>query len=134
MVRKSRGEVVDPTEVQVFHVLNRTVRRCWLFGKDPLTGINYDHRKEWIEERLRHFAGQFGIDLLSFAILSNHYHLMLRSRPDVMATWDDTEVAWRWLMICPHRRWRCAPVSQSIDRGVPRTAQSQRSNILDEAA
>jgi hypothetical protein len=42
--------------------------------------------------------------LLSFAILSNHYHLMLRSRPDVVATWDDSEVARRWLMICPHRK------------------------------
>ena len=51
MARKARGEVVDPTEVQVFHVLNRTVRRCWLFGDDPLTGINYNHRKDWIEER-----------------------------------------------------------------------------------
>ena len=119
MVRKSRGEVVDPTEVQVFHVLNRTVRRCWLFGEDPLTGINYDHRKEWIEERLRHFASQFGIDLLSYAILSNHYHLMLRSRPDVVATWDDTEVARRWLMICPHRREKdgtpCEPNKQELD-------------------
>ncbi len=104
MSRKSRGEVVDPTDIQIFHVLNRTVRRCWLFGDDPLTGINYDHRKGWIEERLRHFAANFGIDLLSFAILSNHYHLMLRSRPDVVATWDDTEVARRWLMICPHRK------------------------------
>ena len=108
MSRKCRGEIVDPTEVQVFHVLNRTVRRCWLFGDDPLTGINYDHRKDWIETRLRHFAAQFGIDLLSFAILSNHYHLMLRSRPDVVATWNDTEVARRWLMICPHRKQKDA--------------------------
>ena len=119
MVRKSRGEVVDPTEVQVFHVLNRTVRRCWLFGDDPLTGINYDHRKEWIEERLRHFAAYFGIDLLAFAVLSNHYHLMLRSRPDVVATWDDTEVARRWLMICPHRRQKdgtpCEPSKIELD-------------------
>jgi hypothetical protein len=119
VVRKSRGEVVDPTAVQVFHVLNRTVRRCWLFGEDPLTGINYDHRKEWIEQRLRHFAGQFGIDLLSFAILSNHYHLMLRSRPDVVATWDDSEVARRWLMICPHRIQKngtpCEPNKKELD-------------------
>jgi len=119
VVRKSRGEVVDPTEVQVFHVLNRTVRRCWLFGDDPLTGINYDHRKAWIEERLRHFAAQFGIDLLSFAILSNHYHLMLRSRPDVVASWDDTEVARRWFMICPNRTQKdgtpCQPNQRELD-------------------
>lgn len=119
MSRMSRGEVVDPSKIQVFHVLNRTVRRCMLFGDDPLTGINYDHRKGWIEERLRHFAANFGIDLLAFAILSNHYHLMLRSRPDIVATWDDTEVARRWLMICPHRKENdgspCQPNQSELD-------------------
>jgi hypothetical protein len=119
MVRKGRGEVVDPTEIQVFHVLNRTVRRCWLFGDDPLTGINYDHRKGWIEDKLRHFAAFFGIDLLAFAILSNHYHLMLRSRPDVVATWSNTEVARRWLMICPERKRSdgtpCEPNKKELD-------------------
>jgi hypothetical protein len=110
---------VDPREIQVFHVLNRTVRRCWLFGQDPITGVNYDHRKVWIEERLRYFAALFGIDLLAFAILSNHYHLMLRSRPDVVATWDDSEVARRWLMICPHRKQKdgtpCEPTKKELD-------------------
>ncbi|HUG68637.1 MAG TPA: hypothetical protein VMM76_12860, partial [Pirellulaceae bacterium] len=27
-----------------------------------------------------------------------------RSRPDVVATWDDTEVARRWLLLCPVRK------------------------------
>ena len=49
-------------------------------------------------------AANFGIDLHSLAILSNHFHLILRSRPDVVATWDDTEVARRWLMLCPKRK------------------------------
>ena len=44
------------------------------------------------------------IDLLCFAILSNHFHLVLRSRPDVVATWDDSEVARRWLLLCPVRK------------------------------
>ena len=38
------------------------------------------------------------------AILSNHFHLILRSRPDVVATWDDTEVARHWLMLCVKRK------------------------------
>ncbi len=84
-----------------FSSLNRIVRRCFLLGDDPVTGNNYDHRKVWIEEQLQRLAACFGIDLLCFAILSNHFHLILRSRPDVVATWDDTEVARRWLMLCP---------------------------------
>jgi hypothetical protein len=53
---------------------------------------------------LKRLAAQFGIDLLCHAILSNHFHLVLRSRPDVVAQWDDSEVARRWLMLCPLRR------------------------------
>ena len=99
MVRLSRAEVIDPNEVSVVHVINRTVRRCILLGDDPISGKNFDHRKLWIETLLEQFAAQFGIDLLAFSLLSNHYHLILRTRPDVVASWDDTEVARRWLMI-----------------------------------
>ncbi|HEY0983981.1 IS66 family insertion sequence element accessory protein TnpB [Schlesneria sp.] len=104
MARLSRGEVFSPDEVAIVHVMNRVVRRCFLLGDDPLSGKNYNHRKLWVETLLRRFAGCFGIDLLGFAILSNHFHLILRSRPDVVQTWDDTEVARRWLLLCPIRK------------------------------
>ncbi|WP_233903433.1 hypothetical protein [Stieleria maiorica] len=83
--------------------MSRTARGCWLFGDDPVSGKNFDYRKDWIENQLKRFAASFGIDLTSFAILSNHFHLVLRARPDVVETWDDSEVARRWLMICPER-------------------------------
>ena len=104
MARLARADVFDPAEVSVFHCINRCVRRCFLCGLDPLTGVNYDHRKAWLEDRLRFLAGQFGIDVLGFSIMSNHFHLVLRNRPDVVATWSDTEVATRWLMLCPVRK------------------------------
>jgi hypothetical protein len=104
MARPSRAEIFDPNEVAIAHVYNRTVRRCFLMGDDALSGKNFDHRKTWIEEWLRQFAALFGIDLICYAIMSNHFHLILRSRPDVVATWDNREVARRWLMLCPIRR------------------------------
>ena len=104
MARLARAEVFAADEVAVMHVVSRVVRRCFLLGDDPVTGKNYDHRKRWIEEELERLASGFGIDLLGFSILSNHFHLILRSRPDVVATWDDTEVARRWLLLCPLRK------------------------------
>jgi len=104
MARLARAEVFSPDEVAIVHVMNRVVRRCFLLGDDPFTGKSYDHRKTWIENLLKRFAGSFGIDLLGFAILSNHFHLILRSRPDVVKTWNDTEIARRWLKLCPIRR------------------------------
>lgn len=103
-MRKPRCEIIDPAEVNVVHVCSRTVRQCFLLGDDPVSGENFDHRKGWIEDLLQRFAAQFGIDLIAYAVMSNHFHLILRNRPDVVRTWSDTEVARRWLMICPHRK------------------------------
>lgn len=104
MPRLARAEVFSQDIVATVHVMARVVRRCFLLGTDSVTGKNYDHRKVWIEEQLNRLAAQFGIDLLCFSILSNHFHLVLRSRPDAVATWDDSEVARRWLMLCPIRK------------------------------
>jgi hypothetical protein len=41
---------------------------------------------------------------LPYAVLSNHIHLILRNRPDVVAQWSDEEVAIRWLRVFPGKR------------------------------
>lgn len=46
----------------------------------------------------------FGVDCLTYTVLSNHLHVVLRSRPDVVAQWSDQEVAKRWLRLFPKRR------------------------------
>ena len=79
-------EVFGSDEIAFVPEMNRVVRRSFLEGDDPVTGKNYDHRKAWIEDLLKRFAASFGIDLPGFAILFNHFHALLRSRPDVVAT------------------------------------------------
>jgi hypothetical protein len=68
---------------------------------------------------LEFLASVFGIDCLTYTILSNHIHLVLRSRPDVVATWSDREVARRWLRLFPKRRERdkspCEPSKAEIN-------------------
>jgi hypothetical protein len=104
MARLARADVFDPGEVSVFHCIHRCVRRCFLCGHDAESGRDYEHRKAWLEGRLRFLAGCFGIDVLGFAILSNHFHVILRNRPDVVQMWSDAEVARRWLLLCPVRK------------------------------
>lgn len=72
MARLARVEIFTPDEIAIVHVMNRTVRRCFLLGNDPVTGNNYDHRKVWLDEELKRLAAQFGIDLLCQAILSTN--------------------------------------------------------------
>jgi len=93
MARLARSEVLDPNEVAVTHLYNRTVRKCFLMGDDAVSGKSFDHRKVWIEEYLHQFAAAFGIDLLGFVILSNHFHLILRSRPDAESIFLEKRLA-----------------------------------------
>ena len=101
MARVRRADVFNPREVTVMHCIQRCVRRCFLCGRDELSGKNYEYRQAWIEDRLRHLAQALGVDILAFAVLSNHFHIVLRNRPDVVDGWSDIEVARRWLMLSP---------------------------------
>ncbi len=104
MARVNRREVLSEGEIQVVHCVNRCVRRGFLCGIDPLTGKDYEHRRQWIRRRLEFLAGIFGIDVLAFSAMSNHLHAVLRSRPDVVKDWADEEVARRWWNLFPQRR------------------------------
>ena len=104
MARQARGEYLDPSEVQVVHAVQRCVRRAFLCGKDPLTGKSFEYRRQWIRDRLEFLASVFGIDCLTYTVMSNHLHVVLRSRPDVVKEWSDDQVARRWWRLFPKRR------------------------------
>ena len=57
MPRQARGEYVNPNEVQILHLVNRCVRRAYLCGDDPVSGQSFEHRREWIRQRLEFLAG-----------------------------------------------------------------------------
>ncbi|MCG8653482.1 MAG: hypothetical protein MI861_26830 [Pirellulales bacterium] len=104
MGRALRSEQFSADEVSIVHAVQRCVRRAFLAGVDSTTGKDYGFRREWIRRRMEALASVFGIDVLSYAVLSNHLHLILRNRPDVVAQWTDQEAAIRWLKVFPGRR------------------------------
>ena len=104
MARVNRRELLSETDVQVVHFVNRCVRRGFLCGDDDVSGKNFDHRRLWIRNRLEFLAGVFGVEVLGFAVMSNHFHVVLRSRPDAVSEWADAEVAKRWGNLFPSRR------------------------------
>jgi hypothetical protein len=87
----------------VVHTYARCVRRAHLYGYDALTNRDFSHRKAWLLTRLRFLAGIFAVEVSAYALLHNHYHLILRILPSLVATWSDREVAIRWLTLFPHR-------------------------------
>ena len=104
MSRMPRRELIEEPVVGIYHCVQRAVRRAFLCGQDAVTGRNFDHRKAWIQDRLEFLAGYFGIEVLSFAVMSNHAHVILRNRPDVVEGWSAEEVARRWWFLFPARK------------------------------
>lgn len=104
MARLARGEYLSADEVQIVHSIQRCVRRAFLCGDDPLSGKSFEHRRLWIRQRLEFLASVFGVDCLTYAVMSNHLHIILRSRPDIVSGWSDEEVARRWYRLFPKRR------------------------------
>ena len=96
-----RSKYVREGQEGVYHCFSRCVRRAFLYGYDALTQRDYSHRKAWLVDRLRYLAAVFAIEVCAYAIMENHYHTILRTRPDIVASWSDREVAIRWLILFP---------------------------------
>ena len=104
MARVNRREVLSDGEVQVVHCINRCVRRAFLCGKDPITGADYEPRRDLIRQRMEFLASVMGVEVLGYSIMSNHIHIILRNRPDVVSEWSDEEIVQRWWKLCPARK------------------------------
>lgn len=96
---KPRKEQISLSDTPYYHIVSSCVRRSFLCGFDNETQQSYEHRKQWIVDRIRLLSSLFAIDLCSYAIMSNHYHLVVkidRSQPE---SWSNREVAKRWTAI-----------------------------------
>lgn len=99
----ARKHIVNQEQAGFYHCTNRCVRRAFLCGFDELTGRSFDHRKQWLEQRMMELCQIFSIDLFGYAVMDNHYHLVVYVDPKAPLDWSDEEVAERWLKAFPGR-------------------------------
>ena len=109
----ARSQLVDVEITRYYHCVSRCVRRAFLCGVDRHTGNSYEHRRAWIEERIRVLSSLFSIDICAYAVMSNHFHLVVEIDPDAPYAWSDEEVATRWLALCPRAGDRYRPPARS---------------------
>ena len=120
-----RSLTVDSSTSGVYHCTSRCVRRAFLCGKDFYTGRDYEHRRGWVNDRVKELAGLFSVEICSYSVMSNHIHVIVRTLPEQVAGWDDEEVARRWLQLYPgpgksHRRdqrgWLLPPEESDVQK------------------
>lgn len=93
---KPRSQQICLEATSFYHCVSRTVRRAFLCGKDQITGRSYEHRRHQIERDIRRLASIFFIDIAAYAVLSNHYHLVLHINQSDCAAASAESIVRRW--------------------------------------
>lgn len=97
----SRASQVDLAVTPYYHCISRCVRRAYLCGEDALSGRSFEHRKVWLVDRIRFLGDVFAVDLCAYAVMSNHFHLVLRVREERARGWSETQVVRRYGHLYP---------------------------------
>ena len=96
---RPRKHLVCVQDTPYYHITSRCVRRAFLCGRDDVTGKSYEHRRQWIEDRIRLLSSLFSIEICAYAVMSNHYHLVVRIDDQEPRQWSDDEVLERWTVL-----------------------------------
>ena len=101
---QARHTQIDIEASPYYHCISRCVRRAFLCGTDPLSGRNFDHRKQWVVEKLAQLSEIYAIDVCGFAVMSNHFHLVLQIDGERARSWSDHEVRTRYCRLFKHSK------------------------------
>jgi len=89
---RARKVQVSLSDTPYYHLISRCVRRAFLCGK--LGKKSFEHRRAWLVDRIEFLASTFSIRVCSYAIMSNHYHLVIKV--ESTKDWADKQVLITW--------------------------------------
>jgi REP element-mobilizing transposase RayT len=72
------------------------VRQDFLLNSVDIIGSTPYYRNDWVQRRLLYLADVFAIDLMAFAIMDNHTHLVLHVNIENANQWSNVEILKRW--------------------------------------
>ncbi|MEH6445355.1 MAG: transposase [Oceanospirillaceae bacterium] len=96
---RARSQQICCQDTPYYHCISRVVRKAFLCGFDNEAQRNYEHRRPWVIDRLAELDAVFCIDICAYAIMSNHYHLVLYINKQQVDELTDLEVIERWRKI-----------------------------------
>ena len=109
---RPRYTQISLDDTPYYHCISRCVRRAFLCGEDHHSAKSFEHRRQWIVDKLYELVEVFAIDLCAYAIMSNHYHLVLHVDGQQAKDWSKDEVIQRW-----HCLFNGSPLSRRFLRG-----------------
>lgn len=110
-----RSSIVNLDNTPFYHCISRCVRQGYLCGFDKEKNKDFSHRKGWIVQRLKALSSIFAIDICAYAIMSNHYHLVLHINKEKAENWKAHEVIERWQALFPQNAKLFAHVAKKVN-------------------
>ncbi len=92
----ARSQLIDLNTTPYYHCVSRCVRRSFLCGEDSVSGKSYEHRRSWVEKKIYALASVYCIDICSYAVMSNHYHLVVYIDKPSALELTPVEIVERW--------------------------------------
>ena len=117
---RARKELVAVEDTPFYHCISRCVRRAYLCGEDYQSGQNFDHRKLWLVERIKFLSSVFAIDVCAYAVMSNHYHVVLFINQDEANSWDHEQILERLGRLFPASTSRLKALLAAAESDVAR--------------
>ncbi|WP_263080868.1 transposase [Endozoicomonas sp. Mp262] len=133
---RARNSLIDPESTPYYHCMARCVRRAYLCGKDHFSGKDYEHRRQWVVDRLTELAAIFAIEVCAYAVMSNHYHVVLHINAQEANDWNRDSVLKRWTQlfagpVIVQRYLGRAKLSEAEMRRVDEFAEEYRLRLQD---
>ena len=132
----SRAQQIDLSVTPYYHCVNRCVRRAFLCGEDSLTGKSYEHRRQWIADKIKSLSEVFAIDIAAYSVMSNHYHIVLRVDQELSKQWTTIEVINLWselfstpVIISRFLKGECTSAAER--KSVDEVVENWRSRLCD---
>ncbi|APD95117.1 transposase [Alteromonas mediterranea] len=91
---KARKSQISLLDTPYYHCISRCVRRAFLCGEE--NGKSFEHRRQWVEDRIHILSEVFAIDICAYAVMSNHTHVVLHVAKDKADALTTEEVIQRW--------------------------------------
>jgi len=91
-----RQKLVSVDDTPYYHITTRCVRRTFLCGTDNQSGRSFEHRRQWIEDRIRLLSSIFAVDICAYAVMSNHVHIVVKISLNESESWNNNDVMHRW--------------------------------------
>lgn len=112
-----------------YHCTSRCVGQSFLCGKDSVSGKNFEHRRQWVEDRLHQLTRVFAIELCAYAVMHNHTHLVVHVAKAKAYNWSMDEVLLRWRSF-----YKCPSVVQRYLEDEASLSETEYTLVMEYAA